>query len=46
MIRRWRQRRNCFHHDNITGDSWIGRGVIIDWRKLYRCSHCRKVWIM
>ncbi len=46
MIRRWLTRRRCFHHDNITGESWIGRGQIIDYRKLYRCDHCGRIWIL
>lgn len=48
IYRRWRRRRDCFHHDNRTGNSWIGRGVLIDLgrRKLYRCDHCDKVWII
>jgi len=48
VIRRWLNRRRCFHHDNHTGESWIGRGVLIDLgrRKLYRCSHCERTWIL
>jgi hypothetical protein len=46
---RWRRRRYCFHHDHRTGESWILPGIIIDYRKLYRCSTrlggCDKVWI-
>lgn len=45
LFRRTRERRACFHHDNGTGESWIGRGSIIDWRKLYTCSNCGKVWV-
>lgn len=46
MIRRWRERRRCFHHDHRTGQSWIGRGSIIDYRKLYTCDSCGKVWVI
>jgi hypothetical protein len=46
VIREWRRRRNCFHHDRLTGESWISPGSIIDYRKLYTCSRCRKVWIL
>ncbi len=46
MIRRWLKRRRCFHHDINTGESWIGRGQIIDWRKLYRCKNCERTWIL
>jgi hypothetical protein len=46
MIRRWLNRRQCFHHDNNTGVSWIGRGTIIDHRKLYRCTHCERTWVL
>jgi hypothetical protein len=47
MIRRWLRRRRCFHHDYATGESWIGRGQIIDLGrgKLYRCNHCERTWI-
>lgn len=46
MIRRWLDRRRCFHHNNHTGESYIGRGSIIDYRKFYSCSKCGKVWII
>ncbi len=44
-LKTWRERRRCFHHDNHSGESWIGRGSIIDWRKHYECSRCGKVWV-
>lgn len=45
MFRTWRKRRRCFHHDNHTGESWVGRGSIIDYRKLYACKNCGRTWI-
>lgn len=46
MFRKWRERRNCFHHNNHTNESYVGRGTIIDWRKRYSCYSCGKVWII
>jgi len=40
---RWRDRRNCFHHDHATGTSWI-RSRIIDPGKRFWCVGCGKVW--
>lgn len=45
MFRTWRKRRRCFHHDNHTGESWVGRGSIIDYRKYYACKNCGRTWI-
>jgi len=46
MIRRWRDRRDCFHHDHRSGQSWI-TGQLIDtgMRKLWRCTRCERIWI-
>lgn len=47
MIRRWLQRRRCFHHDRHTGTSWIQSQLIdLGMRKLYHCTECGKVWIL
>lgn len=48
LIRAWRERRNCFHHNPTNGASWVTRGQLIDLgrRKLYKCVECRKVWII
>jgi hypothetical protein len=43
---RWRDRRRCFHHDHRTGTSWVGPGTIMDYRKLYECKRCGKIWII
>lgn len=44
--RRWRARRDCFHHDHRTGTSWIQTiGIIDGGRKAYRCTGCDKVFI-
>jgi hypothetical protein len=46
MFRRWRSRRDCFHHDRNTGTSWI-TGHIIDAgaRKEWHCNSCGRFWI-
>lgn len=46
---RRRKQNRCFHHDTCKChpcESWITLGVIIDWRKIYRCLKCGKVWII
>lgn len=40
-----RERRNCFHHDINTGQSWI-KNEIIDYRKLYWCTKCTARWVI
>lgn len=45
FLRGWRKRRLCFHHDHRRGVSHIVERII-DWRKLYRCTECDKVWII
>lgn len=46
MIRRWLERRRCFHHNHTTGVSWItGELVDLGRAKLFRCVECGKVWI-
>ena len=44
----WRKRRDCFHHNSDNGESYIGRGKLIDLgrRKLFRCSRCEQVWMI
>jgi len=41
----WLDRRNCFHHNHKTGESWI-ETEIIDWRKLYTCRDCGRRWVI
>lgn len=56
-IKRWwsfrQARKTCFHHD-IGGNpantrpaiSWIHQELIdLGQRKLFRCTHCERVWI-
>lgn len=49
MVKRWlerrRDRRNCFHHNLKTRESWI-RQSIIDYRKFYVCTHCERGWVI
>ena len=44
MINRWLIRRACFHHDPLTGTSWIiqQRNILV--RMKFFCSRCRKKW--
>lgn len=43
---RWRQRRDCWHHNRATRESWI-TGVLIDLgrRKMWTCSECGRRWV-
>ncbi len=53
MIRLWRAwrdrrrtRKNCFHHDRVTGTSWISSQLIdLGSRKLFWCTTCERTWI-
>lgn len=47
-LRAWREQRRCFHHDNRTGESYVGRGMLVDLgrRKVYECSACGRVWVI
>ena len=40
-----RRRRSCFHHDHITGQTWI-RSQLVDLgrAKHYWCTRCRRYW--
>lgn len=51
-LRRWRERRSCFHHD-IAGnpansrpaESWIEQRLIdLGRRKMFWCTHCDRTW--
>lgn len=45
----WRRRRQCMHHNRLTGESWI-KSQLIDMgrRKMFWCSEksggCGKAW--
>jgi len=44
-LARWRKRRACFHHDHITGRSWvIGRLVDLGRAKHWTCRECGRYW--
>jgi hypothetical protein len=46
VLRRWRARRECFHHNCATGESFItGRLVDLGRRKLFTCRECGRRWI-
>ena len=44
MIRRWRKRRACFHHDHSTGTSWLLSQIIDGGRKHWWCTAGGKGW--
>jgi hypothetical protein len=49
--RRWRKRRECFHHDHhavgLSGASWIDSELIDGGkRKMFTCLNCRKKWFV
>lgn len=42
----WRKRqkqRRCFHHDHVTGETWM-RSQMIDHGKFFWCRKCDKGW--
>jgi hypothetical protein len=43
----WRQRRNCMHHDDGTGESWIRHELIdVGARKRFWCRKCGRMWFV
>jgi hypothetical protein len=45
VFRTWRKRRNCFHHDRVTGTSWIGSRLInAGAGKMFWCRDCGRTW--
>lgn len=43
--RRRSKRRNCFHHDHRTGESWI-LSQILDPGKMFWCKECDQRWFV
>lgn len=50
LIATWRKRRACFHHEHISGLTWVvgshiysafGRERV---GRMYRCSSCGRKW--
>lgn len=42
---KWRRRRECFHHDRLTGQSWIESELIeMGARKMFWCTECGRTW--
>lgn len=41
----YRRRADCWHHDRLTGTSWI-KGQIIDPGKMFWCTRCQKTWMV
>jgi hypothetical protein len=51
MIGHWlkarQARKNCFHHDHRTGESWIASRLIdVGARKMFWCIKCNQTWIV
>jgi hypothetical protein len=46
VLKTWRKRRACFHHNHRTGESWI-KSMLIDMgsRKLFWCDECGRTWM-
>lgn len=42
---RWRAQRRCFHHSQLTGETWV-TGTLIDLgrRKMWTCRECDRRW--
>lgn len=42
---KWRRRRECFHHDRLTGQSWIeDRLINMGSQKMFWCTECGRTW--
>lgn len=40
-----RKRRNCFHHDHVTGKTWIeSRLINMGTQKMFWCIECGRTW--
>jgi hypothetical protein len=45
--RRWRKRRECFHHDHSTGTTWItGQLINSGTGKMFTCANCQNTWFV
>lgn len=43
----WRKQRHCFHHDRITGDTWIlSRLINLGAGKMLWCRECGRTWFV
>lgn len=46
FLARRRLRRQCFHHDRRSGESWIKEQLIdCGCRKMFWCDRCERTWI-
>lgn len=47
VMRKWRARRECFHHDHRTGTSWITSQLInTGMGKMFSCQRCGRTWFV
>lgn len=47
MLRTWRKRRACFHHDPVKAVTWIASELIdLGARKRFWCTHCGRMWFV
>lgn len=46
----WRtraKRKDCFHHDRLTGESWIKDQLIdMGMGKMFWCDKCERTWFV
>lgn len=46
----WRtraKRKDCFHHDRLTGESWISDQLIdMGKAKMFWCEKCERTWFV
>lgn len=46
-LRRWRAQRDCFHHNQSTGATWIGARLInTGANKVFKCMMCGRMWFV
>lgn len=47
MLGTWRRRRRCFHHDPVTGTTWLASELInMGSGKRFWCTHCGRMWFV
>lgn len=45
MWKWWQVRKQCFHHDRLSGESWINSALIdMGMRKMFWYDKCGRTW--
>lgn len=45
LLRARRKRRDCFHHDHLTGETWLAVEHVSGGRRLWFCTRCGRTWL-